>query len=272
MLSMCPSTFQFVHFRKITMRNIDSTWQRIKQCCAGCGLKCRNRKCKWKFAGDRHWRHFEYQFVSVVREIQQRYVLTFMAFSALCNAHAMRTNLSMAITRMVCYHARANTSVCPVDEDVELIPFGVKLSHYSPVDEYNFFETEMHNFQWSQEMQGIILSSFYWGYVLAHLPGGLLAHKYGGKYILAFGIFFSGVLSLLIPVCVNYGGAHSLIAIRMLMGICQGPIVPASLNLFSSWIPFRERCTMLSLMQSGISVSHQRNSSFQHSIWLSMVF
>lgn len=29
-------------------------------------------------------------------------------------------------------------------------------------------------YDWSQELQGVILSSFYWGYAITHLPGGLL--------------------------------------------------------------------------------------------------
>lgn len=194
------------------------------------------------------------QLISVVRAIQQRYVLTLMAFLALVNAHAMQTNLSMTITQMVIArdgrneteqnHTRAlqSSQVCPTDA------YGIA------TDGDSLKDTDLH-FEWSQEMQGIILSSFYWGYVLAHLPGGMLAHKYGGKYILAFGIFFSGILSLLIPVCVDNGGAHSLIAIRMLMGLCQGPIIPACMNLFTSWIPKKERCTILSLVYSGISVS-----------------
>lgn len=176
-----------------------------------------------------------------------------MAFLALVNAHAMQTNLSMTITQMVIArdgqnetqhnHTRTlqSSQVCPTDA------YGIA------TDEDNSRNTDLH-FEWSQEMQGIILSSFYWGYVLAHLPGGMLAHKYGGKYILAFGIFFSGILSLLIPVCVDNGGAHSLIAIRMLMGLCQGPIIPACMNLITSWIPIKERCTILSLVYSGISV------------------
>lgn len=40
------------------------------------------------------------------------------------------------------------------------------------------------------------------------MPGGLLAQKFGGKYVLALGIFFSGILSLMIPVCVQYGTSN----------------------------------------------------------------
>lgn len=54
-------------------------------------------------------------------------------------------------------------------------------------------------------MQGIILSSFYWGYALSHFPGGLLVQSYGGKYVLALSILFSGIISCVMPVCVQYG-------------------------------------------------------------------
>lgn len=60
-------------------------------------------------------------------------------------------------------------------------------------------------FEWSEQVQGVILSAFYWGYVLSHFPGGFLVQKYGGKYVLAFGILFSGLLSIAIPICVQYG-------------------------------------------------------------------
>lgn len=194
-----------------------------------------------------------------------------MAFLALSNAYAIRTNLAMTITRMVAdpdinlnnnINNRTNTSaMCYIDiDDFEMITrFSLVENQTSNNNLFAKNEIRGGQFQWSQEMQGIILSSFYWGYVLAHVPGGLLAQKYGGKYILAFGIFLSGFLSLLIPVCVNYGGAHSLIAIRMLMGMCQGPIIPACMSLFSSWIPLKERCTILSLVNSGITVSFEFN-------------
>lgn len=71
---------------------------------------------------------------------------------------------------------------------------------------YFFKRFKAHDrFDWSEEMQGIILSSFYWGYALSHFPGGFLVQKYGGKYVLAFSILFSGILSCAVPVCVQYG-------------------------------------------------------------------
>lgn len=60
-------------------------------------------------------------------------------------------------------------------------------------------------FDWSQEQQGIILASFYAGYILTHVPGAILVEKIGGKYVLGLGIFISAMLSMVIPIAVQYG-------------------------------------------------------------------
>lgn len=54
-------------------------------------------------------------------------------------------------------------------------------------------------------MQGIILSSFYWGYIITHIPGGLLAEKIGGKFVFSGGLMFAAIITLLIPIIVNLG-------------------------------------------------------------------
>lgn len=60
-------------------------------------------------------------------------------------------------------------------------------------------------FDWSQEQQGIILASFYAGYILTHVPGAILVEKFGGKYVLGLGVFVSALLSMVIPIAVQYG-------------------------------------------------------------------
>lgn len=58
-------------------------------------------------------------------------------------------------------------------------------------------------YDWSQEQQGIILSSFYWGFVITQVPGALLSQRYGGKYVMMFGILFSAICSILTPIVVQ---------------------------------------------------------------------
>jgi len=39
---------------------------------------------------------------------------------------------------------------------------------------------------WTTEQQGLLLSSFYWGYIVTQIPGGILTAKYGARVYLFF--------------------------------------------------------------------------------------
>lgn len=54
-------------------------------------------------------------------------------------------------------------------------------------------------FNWSAKEQGNILGSFFYGYVLTQMPGGILSHKYGGKWPLGLGLFFAGLATVFTP-------------------------------------------------------------------------
>jgi MFS transporter, ACS family, solute carrier family 17 (sodium-dependent inorganic phosphate cotransporter), other len=84
---------------------------------------------------------------------------------------------------------------------------------------YNFYFKEINGFDWSEATQGIILSSFYYGYIVTHLPGGMLAERFGGKYSLGFGVLSTAVFTLLTPWTVNIGGATGLIVLRIFEGL-----------------------------------------------------
>lgn len=79
-------------------------------------------------------------------------------------------------------------------------------------------------FDWSETLQGHILSAFYYGYVLAQIPGGILAQRYGGKHVFGVGIFLTSVLTLLTPIAARMGPAY-LIGVRVLEGIGEVSIL-----------------------------------------------
>lgn len=74
-------------------------------------------------------------------------------------------------------------------------------------------------FDWDEATQGIILGSFYYGYVLTHIPGGMLAERYGGKWLLGLGLLSTALCTLLTPVVVKAGGAWALIVLRVVEGL-----------------------------------------------------
>lgn len=75
-------------------------------------------------------------------------------------------------------------------------------------------------YPWTVQQQGLILSSFYWGYVLTHIPGGVIAEKFGGKYVLGLGILSTSIFTLLTPLIVyaTEGNWVWVVALR----VCEG--------------------------------------------------
>lgn len=172
-----------------------------------------------------------------------------MAFSAVALAYMLRISLSYAITQMVYNpHAHENGSVisnpdvCPPYEDEEIITY----ANVQPISTIE--PATIEKFDWSQELQGLILSSFYWGYLLTHIPGGLLSAKVGGKYTLLLGVVISTVFTLLTPIAVrngeknltitnkikqhdillfDSGGSTALIIFRIIIGMGEGVIFPS---------------------------------------------
>jgi len=99
--------------------------------------------------------------------------------------------------------------------------------------------------------QGLILSSFYWGYVITHLPGGMLAERFGGKYSLGLGILSTAIFTLLTPVVVQWGEHIGLIVLRVLMGLGEGTTFPALNAMLAQWTPPEERSIIGSMVFAG---------------------
>lgn len=67
----------------------------------------------------------------------------------------------------------------------------------------------------------MIQSSFLWGYMATQLLGGYLADKYGGKAVLAGGIAWFSLASLLLPAALSPAvAAAGLTLPAMLMARC----------------------------------------------------
>ncbi|KAJ8680612.1 hypothetical protein QAD02_016399 [Eretmocerus hayati] len=174
--------------------------------------------------------------------IRQRWIVASMAFFAFFNAYSMRACLSIAITKMtvsINYTQRSVDETCPGFEE--------------PIQKHGTSESyDGGTFRWDEYTQGIILSSFYWGYVLTHVPGGLLAEKFGAKHVIGLGILFTAILALITPSATYWGGAKALILMRILMGLSEGDIQPGISNLLAQWVPAHERSLTASIVYTGI--------------------
>ena len=95
-------------------------------------------------------------------------------------------------------------------------------------------------FGWSESQVGIILGSFYFGYMISMTIGGYLADKYGGKKVLGYGLLIWSFFTVITP-AFAYSGLWLLILIRILLGLGEGITFPSWHSIYARWIPFDER-------------------------------
>ncbi|KAK5640839.1 hypothetical protein RI129_009386 [Pyrocoelia pectoralis] len=172
--------------------------------------------------------------------IPHRYIVAIMGFLAILNAYTMRTTLSIAITEMVIPRNSTGSGdqSCQVEDDS---------GHGSIIqDPHDLYD-------WDEETQGLILSSFYWGYIITHIPGGVLAEKFGGKYSLGIGILSTAFFTLITPVITRLVGGdwRLLCVLRVCVGLGEGTTFPAINALLAKWVPLSERSRLGSLTFAG---------------------
>jgi len=95
---------------------------------------------------------------------------------------------------------------------------------------------------------GIIFSSFSVGYAIFNFLGGMASDKYGAKLTLFVAMIvwslFSGALVLAV-------GFVSMIVIRVLFGMGEGPLSATISKMVNNWFPSDKRASVIGLTNSG---------------------
>jgi MFS transporter, ACS family, hexuronate transporter len=95
---------------------------------------------------------------------------------------------------------------------------------------------------------GIVFSSFFVGYTLFNFLGGLASDRLGPKwvYILAVGLWsvFCGLTAVAT-------GFASLLIVRVLFGMAEGPLCSAANKMVNNWLPRNIAATAMGLLSAG---------------------
>ncbi|XP_075399613.1 putative small intestine urate exporter [Tenrec ecaudatus] len=105
-------------------------------------------------------------------------------------------------------------------------------------------------YDWSPEIQGIILSSLNYGAFLAPICNGYVAGIFGAKRVVGAGLFISSVLTIFIPLVAGTGVAL-LIVIRVVQGIAQVMVTTGQYSIWVKWAPPLERSQLITIAASG---------------------
>ncbi|KAG6449216.1 hypothetical protein O3G_MSEX005928 [Manduca sexta] len=143
-----------------------------------------------------------------------RHIQVFMLFTGMVLTYSMRVNMSMAIVAMT-------------------------------------DERDPNSFNWSVQTQSVILSSFFWGYVVLQIPGGELAARFGGMVLITLCVAINAAVSLLIPIGGYYGGWQLICGCRVIQGLSQGFLYPSMHNLIGKWVPIEEKSSLGTVIYGG---------------------
>lgn len=94
---------------------------------------------------------------------------------------------------------------------------------------------------------GIVLSSFFLGYAIMQIPGGLLADKFGAKKVLLGAVIFWSIFTGLTAIAWSLA---ALVVIRFLFGIGEGGFQPSAAKIISTSFPANERGKAMSILLS----------------------
>ncbi|XP_055339782.1 sialin-like isoform X2 [Paramacrobiotus metropolitanus] len=130
-----------------------------------------------------------------------------------------------------------------------------KVNNICPREAGNITGPSQHagKFDWDGKTQGLILSSFFWGFILTQIPGGWFSRKFGAKYPFGLAVLLSGLFGLLMPVAATWHYS-ALLTLRILQGVVQGVSMPAAHHLLGLWAPPNERSRMVMIAFTGIQM------------------
>ncbi|MEO8724247.1 MAG: MFS transporter, partial [Sphingobium sp.] len=108
-------------------------------------------------------------------------------------------------------------------------------------------------FGWSEATKGLVLASFFVGYLIFQVPSGRLASRFGGRYVMAAAIIWWSLFTILTPLAAMVS-LPLLLLVRVGMGLGEAATFPAAYNLGARWFPPTERSRFVGVLLSGIPI------------------
>lgn len=213
---------------------------------------------------------FEFWFSS-------RFGIALIGFFGFVNLYALRVNLSVAIVFMLNntaleekengttknYSTNLSTAVVnqrctsnATDSDNKVSCMIFKFSKFLITAKIS---KENGEFEWQKWQQGLVLSAYYWGYMLSQIPGGQLAEQFGGRHVFGWSMVIAAVATLLCPIAAS-NSFILLIILRIIIGLGEGVGYPCMHAIWAFWAPPAERSRLVAFAFAGKKIDSGKNT------------
>ncbi|KAF8357979.1 slc-17.2 [Pristionchus pacificus] len=176
-----------------------------------------------------------------------RFALAIACFLGSAVVYMLRTSLSMAIVCMINKPPKNETANKCDPDPVGTSPAAdlgdiINATTAAPPPQYEF--------DWSTEQEGMVMSSFFYGYLFSQVLGGMIAAKFGGKRVILGAMLLAAIFTLMSPVAARTH-MFGLMGMRAAIGFTQGAVFPAMHSMWSQWAPPQESSVLTSISYAG---------------------
>src|SRR6202453_4206081 len=131
---------------------------------------------------------------------------------------------------------------------VALLTIGVIIAYTDRINLSSALPEIRRSFPLSPEASGILLSAFFWSYTLLQMPAGWVVDRCGVKWPYAGGLFLWSAVSAATAMVSSLNG---LIAARIVLGIGESIVTPASIRYIRKNFAEHERGLPIGIFMSG---------------------
>ena len=107
---------------------------------------------------------------------------------------------------------------------------------------------------WNETQKGLVLSSFFIGYIALMLASGVVANRYGGELVLGIAVLLWSLFTILTPPAA-LASLSTLVVARIALGAGEAALIPSSMNMIARWVPKAQRSRAVALITSVASLS-----------------
>ncbi len=172
-----------------------------------------------------------------------RFLLAVLAFMLTAIQYMQRINMSVAIVCMI-----NNTRLEEINHEDKVSALKNQPITINTVHENHSKNSKQHcayqksnktiidgPFVWEKSTQGLVLSSFFYGYLFTQVAGAWLAIRFGPKIVLVISILISSIFTLLTPLAARISYV-ALFICRFLIGLAHGVVWPSLGGLWPYWV------------------------------------